>query len=538
MAVWSTPRTWVDSPTPDVATAALLDQYVTQNLQTLRNGNNAYCKLYLTTNPSISMNTNTPVSWNKAVFNVGGIWSAANADRLTAPLTGKYLVLANVEWRQNSTNLRSMNITRSAGGAAQYDLQSQGANGGKSNLSAALVVNLTAGQFLRLQVFQSTTGSLTLHGGTQDRTRIAMVYLGDGTGAWADPFTWPLTVTPTAAQLNQEWKNNFNTLRGLNDCFIRVHRTSVQSLSSNSRVPIQWQAAAYQNGITWASSPNPSRLIAPVSGTYLLAANIKFANVVGNRRELAWHRLSATNVNYNMQGRPGNGVDTVTGLDFVDLVAGDGIEVLAFQNTGANLNTAGTTEGDCWAHLSLFAQDYRPTPPWTDLPPWKDGYPDGVVSAARLNAIRDQVRHLRSWKGAAAAVWLDDDQSVSQGQREPIRWAHSNRNVGNLWDGSSKFVAPYSGVYLVDFNAEWDNRVDNSGYQGIGYVVNQSATKHDLQFQEGSNAGENMSGVDLIYLRKNDELELYASHDSSESISLKGGTRDRTRATVALVAAA
>lgn len=103
----------------------------------------------------------------------------ANPTRLTAPVTGKYLVLANVEWRANSANLRSINITRSAGGASQYDMQSQGASGGRSNCSAKLVVSLTAAQYITIRVFQSSNGLLTLHAGSRDRTRVSMLFLGE-----------------------------------------------------------------------------------------------------------------------------------------------------------------------------------------------------------------------------------------------------------------------------------------------------------------------------------------------------------------------
>src|SRR4051794_20779027 len=105
---WQTPRTWVDSPTPDVFSQSLANTYVRDNLNVLRHGNDAYCKLYLTGNPSISNNLNTPISWDAAEFqqtDVTPIWAASpNPDRLVAPFTGVYLVLINLEWRSDTNN--------------------------------------------------------------------------------------------------------------------------------------------------------------------------------------------------------------------------------------------------------------------------------------------------------------------------------------------------------------------------------------------------------------------------------------------------
>jgi len=173
---WTTQTPPTDAVT--VLNAAYMNAFEA-NLLSLRNGNDHYVRLYLSGNPSIANNTNTAVSWTDEAFpQVGTIWSAANPSRLTAPVTGKYLVLATAEWRTNTANLRSINITRSAGGSGQYDLQSQGASGGRSICNAKLIVSLTAAQFLTVRVFQSSGGALTLHGGAPDRTRVSVLFLG------------------------------------------------------------------------------------------------------------------------------------------------------------------------------------------------------------------------------------------------------------------------------------------------------------------------------------------------------------------------
>lgn len=172
---WSSDPGWSNGA---VLTAANLNTYLRDNLFSLRDGNDVWVKLYLSGNPSIPNNVTTNISWDSVAFSAGGIWSAGNPTRLTAPTTGKYLVFVNIEWRSNSTNLRNISITRTGGGVSQYPLQSQGATGGKSNVCGKLLINLSATNYLEIGAFQSSGGALTLHGGTRDRTRVAMMFLG------------------------------------------------------------------------------------------------------------------------------------------------------------------------------------------------------------------------------------------------------------------------------------------------------------------------------------------------------------------------
>lgn len=161
-----------------VLTAANLNTYLRDNLLSLRDGNDIWVKLYLSGNPSIPNNVTTKISWDSVAFSAGGIWNVANPTRLVAPVTGKYLLFVNLEWRSNTNNLRNISISRTGGGAAIYDLQSQGASGGKSNLSGKLILSMSATNYIEIMGFQSSGGSLTLHGGTRDRTRAAMIFLG------------------------------------------------------------------------------------------------------------------------------------------------------------------------------------------------------------------------------------------------------------------------------------------------------------------------------------------------------------------------
>lgn len=537
---------FVDNTT--VLNAAYLNAFE-ENLRVLRNGNDCYCRLYLDSNPSFANNiaTGEPITWTDALFQTGTIWTAgANGNRLTAQFTGIYLILTTQEWRSNTSQLRNVTfLHKNSGGTLirQYDGQSQGSSGGRSNINGKLVLKMTAGEFVEVRAYQNSGGALTLHGGAPDRTRVSVLYLGgDGAaGSWVDPATWVLGTTPTKAQLDQALISNIASLRNLNDQSIRVHRTAVQSIANNSRsgtAVMTWQATQYQQGITWSSGTNPTRITVNKTGFYLLVANIKYANTAGGRRGVGY-RINNGSLNYDMQLHPAVNVDTTTGIDVIPLTAGDYIEIYAYQSSGGAINTAGTTEGDCWAHLSLRASGPATTPLWVPRKVWADGPVVGYVSPAMLNTqVRDNVANIRNFRGAGAKVYLSDLQSISQLQRDQITWGQSVWNVGGLWTSGADFVAPVAGAYLVIPNAEWDSG-GTAAVQGVGYRIGDSSTANDQQFQEGGGANaENQSAGDLVWLEAGEVLRIYAFQDSEESISLNGGGEDRTRCTVLLAAAA
>jgi hypothetical protein len=51
---------------------------------------------------------------------------------------------------------------------------------------------------------------------------------------------------------------------------VRVRITTFLAVTNNTNTTISWGASVYQHGSLWASSPNPSRLVAPSAGRYLV----------------------------------------------------------------------------------------------------------------------------------------------------------------------------------------------------------------------------------------------------------------------------
>lgn len=168
---WTTPATYTSG---QVLNAVALN-LVRDNLLSLRNRNDQYVKLSLTGNPSIPNTTDTKITWTQTDLQVGTIWAGGNPTRLTAPVTGKYLIIVNVEWRRSSVNFRNITLLKAG---VTWALKAQGSVGGKSNVSGTRIMALTAGEFFECQVFQNSGGALLLHGGAPDRTRCSMILLG------------------------------------------------------------------------------------------------------------------------------------------------------------------------------------------------------------------------------------------------------------------------------------------------------------------------------------------------------------------------
>jgi hypothetical protein len=99
-------------------------------------------------------------------FNVGGVYSASQPDRLTAPVAGKYLIIINVGWMENATGIRMAWI--SAGGKSlAYDtlpgISDVTFHGGEQEVVAEC--ELAAGQYAQAWVWQTSGGPLSVRAG-------------------------------------------------------------------------------------------------------------------------------------------------------------------------------------------------------------------------------------------------------------------------------------------------------------------------------------------------------------------------------------
>lgn len=100
---------------------------------------------------------------------------------------------------------------------------------------------------------------------------------------------------------------------------------------------------------------NPQRITARTAGTYMLAGAVSFPANTAGRRGCKW-TVNGTDVPMSqaLQPAPSTGaLDLTARVKYVQLVAGDYVELRAFQDSGGALNTAVTSPGGadasvCW----------------------------------------------------------------------------------------------------------------------------------------------------------------------------------------------
>lgn len=351
--------------------------------------------------------------------------------------------------------------------------------------------------------------------------------------AWATPHDFSLDdLTPTHTQFNQELITNPASLRNENDARVKVWRSSNLSVADSTRQAIAWNAQDYESSGMWDVGL-ATRLIALRSGIYLIQGKTAWASNSTGRRGLGYSVNGG--INYDMQFNAANSNSKQNGCDLIKLKANDYVEVYGYQSSGGALNLTGSGEGSSSATLSLLATP-NAAPPWTAPRTWSDG---DILTPHLLNTqIRDNLLNRRYFNGQAAKVSLLENQSVTALDRAPISWDVEHWAVGSLWTGGSKFTAPITGWYMVIATIEWRSEATAAvgAVRGVGFTVGSTHRDFDLHFQSGSQAGVSSNGKGMIYMRKDDYLEVFAYHDSDQSLTINGD-RDRTRACVALMAA-
>lgn len=350
--------------------------------------------------------------------------------------------------------------------------------------------------------------------------------------AYVAPRSWAIGETPTAALFNQEIRDNLLALRGLNGAACKLYRTTATLSIANgtTRTAVTWQAAAWNLGSMWASGTN---VTVPVAGRYLIIVNAPWTNVSGGVRGCGF-RINAAAPEFDMQVQLASAIDTCTGMDVVELAANDTVQARVFQTSGSALTLRTSGEGDAFMSVRLVGSGTT-APLWTPPKVWADGQ---IMSPALFNTyIRDAMLITRNLNGVGAKVWLSKDLSVSDNNRETLTWDSSEWNYGGIWDGGANFIAPVPGWYQVTFNTEWDDNVGTPGSRMIGYRVNDKPPATDMQAAEGNTTSSNQSGGDLVYLNLDDALQFHVFQDSGDSLSVHGGGRNRTRASIDLVAA-
>lgn len=124
--------------------------------------------VYRTTNQTLTTGTETAVAFTSEEWDTAGFHdNVTNNTRLTAPYTGRYLVIACLRWESNATGVRYLYFRRSGGGAAITDVK--GADYRQAItipdliiITSSAIFSLNAGDYVEVIAFQNSGGNLNL----------------------------------------------------------------------------------------------------------------------------------------------------------------------------------------------------------------------------------------------------------------------------------------------------------------------------------------------------------------------------------------
>lgn len=354
------PRTWAIG---DLATnfPTYLNQDLRDDQDALRGLNLCAAKVFRTSNQSISSSTGyTAVSWQSSAFTAGSPapWVIGSPTRFTAPVAGRYLVVGNACWANNNSGRRALGF--GVNGSVTYGLQKQESNG-VDTCTGMTIIELAAGDYVEMRVFQNSGGALNLTGGTEQNSSCYFQLLG-GIGspaAWVAPKTWvdgsPQGIL-TGALLNTYVRDNTDNLYNLKGASAALNLDADQSVSQDSREPITWNVEQWDLGNI--SSGNSGDLVAPVDGYYLVTLSLEWdadSNADGVRG--CGYTINARNIHHDMQFQEGNANQLNTcGADLVMLSAGDVIQFYGFQDSGESLSLHGGNADQTNVRLTLIAE--------------------------------------------------------------------------------------------------------------------------------------------------------------------------------------
>lgn len=173
------------------------------------------------------------------------------------------------------------------------------------------------------------------------------------------PYTTPSTITTgqlvTATLMNNEWAGNIAYLANPPHCALRHSVTQSHATSST------WQALVFDTededtAAMHSTVSNTSRITVPVTGLYVVSAEVTFAFNANGLRAVGFRANGSGTSGPNKKGRiqTWGVINSDTYLSVattLKLSANDYLEVVAFQNSGAALNLAASTT-ECYPYFT------------------------------------------------------------------------------------------------------------------------------------------------------------------------------------------
>ena len=131
-----------------------------------------------------SSSASTVLSYDATDFNVDGVYDSTKPTKMTAPITGRYLITASARWDSNAAGRRviALNVNYPAAGWAQIARSSVSANWTTTaafypEQTAQTIYKLNAGDYVEVWVAQDSGSALDLMVGVDNAVTFSMQWL-------------------------------------------------------------------------------------------------------------------------------------------------------------------------------------------------------------------------------------------------------------------------------------------------------------------------------------------------------------------------
>ena len=127
-----------------------------------------------------------------------------------------------------------------------------------------------------------------------------------------------------------------------------AERSTTQTIPTATQTKVEFDQVINDAWNCWDSSPNPTRLTAPIDGMYLAVGTVAFEASSSGHRALNILLNNTTEICRSDFPTVGNSVDThttVTSPTF-QMATGEYIELRAWQNSGSDLDIVATGDHD------------------------------------------------------------------------------------------------------------------------------------------------------------------------------------------------
>ena len=125
-----------------------------------------------------------------------------------------------------------------------------------------------------------------------------------------------------------------------------AYRTTAQTISTATQTKVEFDAVDSDGWDCWSLSPNPTRLTVPVTGRYMVTANVAFEASASGHRAINILKNNTVELARSDFNPVSNSIDThsTVSTHAVSLTKGDYVEMRVWQNSGSDLDILNSSD--------------------------------------------------------------------------------------------------------------------------------------------------------------------------------------------------